>query len=414
MTRLILLDFKLLLKNKLFYLKLILFPLILILILGTVLGRSDDIKISPFKVAVLNEDSPSGVQSGTSLGQLFCNDVLKSSGVSSTVQTVAVSGDSQGEQMIKDGQAAIYLRIPKDFTNDYLNGKSSTIYKNDENAQSVQKELIDSLINSFASGVDAKASLLTAVGKEGESLKLSSGEVQHVLELLSSSNTAKIQIPMKSPNGDRKPISTMQYCSVGMTVMFSILTAFILVHSVVADKLNGTYSRIESTPLRRSSYLIGKLLGVSVSLIVQMLILVAFTSLIYQVDWGNIGLVLLITVLYGMAVGAISLAMGLLARNQTSISSYSSIILWGLSFLGGSLISIDSFPGPLLSLQKWIPNGAALDAYIGVANGNGWSGIAGYLFCIAAYIVVFLLFAAYIQKNPGGEKTNAQLIKNAA
>ncbi len=151
--------------------------------------------------------------------------------------------------MIKDGQAAIYLRIPKASQIDYLNGKSLDIYKNDENAQSVQKELIDSLITVSHQVSTQRRPCKRRSARKAKVLKLSSGEIQHVLALLSGSNTAKIHIPMKSPNGDRQPISTMQYCSVGMTVMFSILTAFILVHSVVADKLNGTYLRIESTPL---------------------------------------------------------------------------------------------------------------------------------------------------------------------
>ncbi len=85
--------------------------------------------------------------------------------------------------------------------------------------------------------------------------------------------------------------------------------------------------------MRRSEYLIGKLAG-SIRFVDHA---DADSDCLYiaesiRVNWGNIGLVLLITVIYGMAVGAISLAMGLLAQNQTSVSSYSSIILMGVEF----------------------------------------------------------------------------------
>ena len=162
------------------------------------------------------------------------------------------------------------------------------------------------------------------------------------------------------------------------------------------------------------TFAIGKLFGISVSLIIQMLVLIAFTETVYKANWGNIGLVLLITVIYGLAIGAITLALGSLAKNQTSVSSYSSVILWGFSFLGGSFISFDSFSTPVQILHQLIPNGAALEAYISVANGNGLPSIYWNLLCITLYIVVFLGFTFLFLNRQGGANGNDNALKNAA
>lgn len=402
--KIFLLDFKLLLKNKMFYIKLILFPLLLIAILGSVFKSNADIKITTFTIAYLNEDKPITSMGSTSLGGILEQNVLKSDDVKSTINVVDVPSDAKGKQMLRDGKAAFYIRVPAGFTEGYANGDQVKIDNDDENAQSIQKDFVNAILKNFAEGIDTEINLQKAAISESKTFNISSALTQQVMSELATDKNSDYTIPVESPNGDKQPISSMQYESVAMTVMFSIMTAFILIHSVVDEKLNKTFFRIESTPLRKSEYAAGKLLGLVFSVTLQMLILILFTTLVYRTNWGNPFLVLLITIVYSMAIGSVVLVAGLLAKDQTSVSSYSTLILFGLSFLGGSFIPADNFSAGLFKIHQIIPNGAAIDAFISVANGGGIENISGNLICIALYAAVFACISVLIQNKFGGAK----------
>lgn len=410
---LVFLDFRLLMREKIFYIKLILFPLLLIAILGFVFDTHSNVKIEPFTVLYLNSDQPSGAAPSDSLGTVFENTALKNSEVQATIEVTEVSSDSQANQLLRDGKASVYIRIPKDFTDRYFAGKSTEVQVNTENASTVQKQMINSIIRIFIQTVDMQKNLQTAVGTEAGVLHADAGSLKQALSQLNTS-VAQANLPVSSPNGDRQPVSSMQYYAVAMTLMFSILTALTLIHSIVDDKLNGTYMRIESLPLSRGEFILGKLLSVSLSVFLQMLILIFFTSLIYRANWGNPALVLLVTALYSVTVGALALFLGLIATNQTSVSSYSALLLWGSSFLGGSFIRLDNIGGTIEMIHRTIPNGAALQAYIGIANGNGLPEIGSYLLDITLFAALFLILCAASQIKKGGAFQNAHTAKGTA
>lgn len=411
--KLILLDFKLLTRNKLFYLKLLLFPLVLIAILGLVFNQSSDVKIAQFSVAYFNSDNPSKVSASDSLGSTFEEEALKNSTVKSTIRVVEVSDENQAKKLLKEGKAAVYIRISKDFTDRYFDGQSTQIQVDTENASSVQKEMINSIVQTFIENVVLQKNLSTAIVNEGTALHANADMIQQALFRMNT-GTTQVNLSIKSPNGNIQSISSMQYYAVAMTLMFSILTALTLIHSMVDDKLNGTFMRIESMPLSRGIFIFGKLLSISLSVFLQMAILIIFTSLVYQAHWGDPWLVFLTTALYSITVGALALLLGLIAKSQTSVSSYSSLLLWGASFLGGSFVKLDNIGGALEMIHRLIPNGAALEAYIGIANGNGIQNIGKNLMHIGLFAIIFLTLCLISQIKKGDVLAHVHPAKSAA
>lgn len=92
------LDFRLLTKNKLFYLKLILFPSILILILGTVFSDSDS-KIEAFDVAFYNADAGDQV----SLGDVLKEKAFKQDNLKEIINLKEVKNYDDGKRLVKEG-----------------------------------------------------------------------------------------------------------------------------------------------------------------------------------------------------------------------------------------------------------------------------------------------------------------------
>ncbi|MDF2937663.1 MAG: yfiM [Paenibacillaceae bacterium] len=198
------------------------------------------------------------------------------------------------------------------------------------------------------------------------------------------------------------PLNAVQYESVAMAVMFSILTAFELAHSIVDDRLKGALGRIRSSPLPAWQYGFGKLLGITLAVCVQMTVVMAGTRLLFGVHWSHVPGVLLVTLAYGLAIGSIVLCCGLAAGSHSTISSMSTPILYGFSFLGGSFVSKYSLPDGLRRIQELLPNGKALNGYLALLRGGGFRDIRGEVLELSALALAFFAAALFILQKQGG------------
>lgn len=147
LINLIFLDFKLLSKSKTFYLKLILFPAVLILILGTVLGGSST-KVPAFKVAYYSEDS--SVTDGNKsmeLGASLKDKVLKSEDVKTMITLKEVESYKEGKALADSGKVSVFIYVPKGFTLAFLRNSPISIdiigSKNNPIDKSIVKNLLD-------------------------------------------------------------------------------------------------------------------------------------------------------------------------------------------------------------------------------------------------------------------------------
>lgn len=405
-VRMLGLDIKLLLSNKTFYFKLILFPLLLILILGTVLGREEgqqqdgESEIDGMKapiVAFFNEDKPLGKERKY-LVDLLYRKFTHGDKFTPAMTVMDVNSDDEGRRLIQDKKAAAYIHIPADFTDRCKRGDSVTLDYYVQDGQQPGRGDAVQVLTSFQNEADAIVRIEHAVQKQEEAQNTSSSSISRITQGVPGLHQ-DVHLPVKEYEGTHEPMTTMHYASIGMTVMFSIMTAFVLIHNVVEEKMNLTYFRMATTPLRKFEYTAGKMASIVLSIMLQMFILIVCTTFGYGVNWGNLGLVCLITVMYCLAIGAVVLATGLLADNHSTISSVSTLLLLGLSFLGGSMQSADTFSGPMLTLHRFIPNGAAVDAYVAVANGGQLGDIAEQLATIAASAIAFVLLSTMIQNR---------------
>lgn len=202
---------------------------------------------------------------------------------------------------------------------------------------------------------------------------------------------SNIVFPVEWVSATNQTVDPMQYEAVAMTVLFSFLTAFELAHSLVRDKLNHTLGRIQSSPLPMIHYVAGKLLGITLAIVVQMVVVMFSSRLFFQVTWGHVPAVLCITALYGLCIGSVVLSCGFWAKDHASISSFSAPVLYGLGFLGGSFFNKDSFPYILKKIQEWTPNGRAIDAFLHVMQGKNWSALFWDMLILAGMAGLLLL-----------------------
>lgn len=128
------------------------------------------------------------------------------------------------------------------------------------------------------------------------------------------------------------PVDAIQYYSIAMVVMFSIMTAFVLVHSIVDERQNHTLFRIRSTPAWDVQYVLGKLSGIILAIVLQMSCVILISWLVFAMSWGQPLELLMITVVYAFAIGSLVLLWGFIAKDHTTVSSLASPVLYIFSF----------------------------------------------------------------------------------
>ncbi|AJC25227.1 ABC transporter permease [Bacillus velezensis] len=383
--RLILLDFRLLAGAKSFYIKLILFPALMIFILGTVFHG--DSKVKPFQTAFYNAD-----HAQSSLGDVLKNDVLKQTDL---IRVKDIGSYQEGKQLVESGKVSVFVYVPKGFAKAAEHNEKTSIKVISNQQGSVNGDIVEMMADSFVTRVKAEISEEKAVLKQ--SGHLSKGDARKIISGLSGEQA--VTIPKQSAGNHAAPIDAMQYYSIAMVVMFSIMTAFALIHGIVEERQQHTLFRIKSMPVLRIQYVAGKLLGIMLAILMQMAAVIIASSILYQVKWGNLFEILLVTIVYSFAIGSIVLLWGFTAKNHETVSSMAAPILYGFSFLGGSFIAKDSLPDSLKIVQELIPNGKAINSYVSVTQHAGLSGISTDLAELAAIGAVFLCLTIWVFKR---------------
>jgi len=143
----------------------------------------------------------------------------------------------------------------------------------------------------------------------------------------------------------------------GMMVMFVFLTAQKTAESIYDEKKAGTFRRLLAAPMSKASLLAGKMLPNLIIGAAQSAVILAFGVVglrLIGMTPVTLGVEPLTTVLVVVLVGLCSSAFGILiaalARTEAQIGGLSTLLLWGMGFLGGGIMPLfflEQFLGPV-------------------------------------------------------------------
>ncbi len=181
--------------------------------------------------------------------------------------------------------------------------------------------------------------------------------------------------------------------AVGIMVMFIM---FFIVNSsgMLMDERNiGILDRISISTKRRSSILLGQMLGLLFVGWIQVIILVLVGKFIYQINWGNtyLGLFIIFTS-FLLSVSALGTLISCIAKNRAQIIGLIAIIVMPTSLLGGCMWSKDMMSDTLLKIANFTPQSWVLDGITNlVLRQGGVSSIYKPSLILCCFTVAFLL-----------------------
>jgi len=147
-----------------------------------------------------------------------------------------------------------------------------------------------------------------------------------------------------------------------MFAFFLVLTAGWL---FVAERRQGTMLRLRAAPLSRWQILLGKLVPCLAMSLFQGFFLLLAGKLIFNMSWGPDPLWLLpVVVCTSLAAVGLALLIASLARTETQVAVYGTLLVLVLAGLSGSLMGDRGLmPEQMQQISLFTPHAWALDAY---------------------------------------------------
>jgi len=400
-------DILVLLRNPQELLVLVLMPLILIAILGFALGgvmsgsteaisakvafidHSDEQKdvhafIKKVKAKGLPQDAEEALLQGAHQLrpiQILLEEVFGSKELTEIIELEQVKAEMLDEIKNDDSYSAV-IEIPENYTFDILSSAfldepsttTITFYKNE--GKNIAPNVVEDVLVNFQKQLTS----LTVIGKAG---------IQ--LEEVKGTNLGKIETVTK-----REPINSLQYYSVGMSVMFIMFIASYLASFAYREKQLQVFNRIILSNTSRWSYLGSLFFSVIVIAFVQQAFLYGVTSLIFDVVWQDLLGFLLVNVSLSFAIGGVAAlltALNFRIDSEGVSNFFGNVIVAIFAFLGGSFTPIGETSSLIGMLGNYTPNGAGMTALLQLLQGVELSAITHHIYYLLGFGVVMLALA---------------------
>ncbi|MEI2643107.1 MAG: ABC transporter permease [Candidatus Nanopelagicales bacterium] len=263
-----------------------------------------------------------------------------------------VSEPAQIDALLDAGTYDAVLVLPAGLGDAVLTGDAADLQVVGRAAE----PLATSIAQSVAQGVAAnlQTARVTAAAATTAGLPDVGAAVQKAVET---------QSPIAVDQGQvQGTFSVMAYFAPGMAMLFLFFVIGEGARSIVAERREGTLQRILAGPVSPSAVLLGKTAHVMIVGVVSMSVVWLITWLAFGASWGDPLGVFLVIVAAVAAIAGISLFITGIARTENQADALTTMVALLFAILGGTFFY--GAAGPLVTMQKFTPNGQALAAFV--------------------------------------------------
>ncbi len=388
-------------------------PFILTVGLGFVTGRfsgGNNAGVSDIPVVLVNQD---GGRLGNALVDLF-----QSQDLAGLVRSEIMEDPALARQHVDADEAAAAIIIPAGFTQSILPAPDAlptsttgevvqiALYTNPSRPTSVG--VIKTILDEFVSQVE-----VGRVGGQVEVTQLIShgliqvqdaarigGEIG-VRQANAVRSSTSITLKNVSGSGEVVKFDVLAYMAPGMALMFLMFTASNGGRTLLVERAQGTLPRLLVSPTSTFQVLGGKVLGIYLTGVAQMLILILASAVLFQLIWGDpLGILVLVL---AAVVGAVGWGMLItaLAKTPGQVGAVGSAITLTFGILGGSFISMDNMPGWFRVISKLTPNAWGLDGFVTLSMGGRLADVLGPVLALLIMGAALFTIAALILNRRG-------------
>jgi ABC-2 type transport system permease protein len=354
----------------------VLFPLLMVMVLGLAFGG----EYTP-RVAVVVE------QSGPLSDELV--DELESSG---GFEIVRADDRAEAVDGVETGRLSSALVIPADYDSVLAeDGDVAVEYlaTADRSAQQIGMVVRGS--------VDAQASRIKVARVIEEQL---GGDLRTNLALADQTAAALPDVAVRtSTTGTAlfpEDLGRFDLGASSQLLLFVFVTSMTTATALIETRRLGVSRRMLSTPTRVSSIVAGEALGRIGVAVVQGIVIMAGSALLFGVSWGSPLAAAALMVLFATVAGGAGLLLGAVSKNHQQAIGAGLLVGLGLSALGGSMMPLEFFSPTMLTVAHFTPHAWAADGFAALVRHDGTVlDIAGELGVLLAYAVALFALGSW-------------------
>ncbi|QNO14524.1 ABC transporter permease [Alkalicella caledoniensis] len=335
-------------------------PLILTFVLGTALsplwgGNEQNLGL----LLVINSDAQG------QFSKILVEEVYGSEEFSQRFEVEIIDDFKEGEKLVNSGNAIALVSIPEDFSADLIMGRHTKLEIIGDAGNTFLPPVIMNVTEMFVEEVTIK---LVAINL---STQFISGDINEKIEevvglldtrepyinlIKDTSYSNRIEDPASNTN-------PMGYYSAAMAVMYLLFNANLGGKRILQEREQGTLQRLRVSNINPFEFIMGKTLGIYFSSFIQLIVLINFTRIFYNVDWGGQGKVLAFSAVVVLATSGIGMFIASLSDTASGADGLGSLIILCMSALGGSMFPLMGMPPLMQMLSKLTFNRWAIDGF---------------------------------------------------
>jgi ABC-2 type transport system permease protein len=295
--------------------------------------------------------------------------------------------EAEARKAVADGKVAAAWILPAGLTQAVTTNGTARITTITDVNSAIAGEVAASVANGFASQVDGQRLAIVAT----VALTGNHEEVAALRNALSSMpETERIITTAASA----KKLRAINYYGPGMAIFFGFFAISFTARSWFADRKQGMIDRVSAAPIARFVLVVGKGLSAFVFSLLSLSVMGVVTTLGLHADWGPPAAAFAVCVGMALAITALAVLVITVARTERQSDGLASILVFGLSLLGGNFVFISVAPRLVRRLALLTPNGWALRAFMDLSTGAAVGSIIKPLLAMATFVAVVVAIAA--------------------
>lgn len=348
-------------------------PLLFTLLFG---GLMSDTSAQKIKLAFVDEDH-------STLSKSLYDSLLNNS-----VFTVKEMNRKSAIEQVKDKKITGYLLVVKGFEDTMASGRKSTVsfhHSPDFTNSSLVNQLVSNTLSKMA--IETKASAVWSSYS-----KKSWNKMFNELDKNIASAAPSFQKISVTKRADTKEMSNMSARSAGFSIMFVMIMMMSVTSVLLEARKTGVWFRLLSTPTAKIEIISGYFLSFFLIGWIQFGILMAATTLLFGVHWGNpAGIFVLVSALLLCVIGLGLLISGFVKTSEQQ-SALGSIIIASTCMLGGVYWPLDIVPTIMQKIADYIPQTWAMKGFTElIARGGSVTDIIAPAGVLLAFSTAFLV-----------------------
>jgi ABC-2 type transport system permease protein len=385
---------------------LFLLPLMLSTILGSMgitVSTSDNGSTSGeavFNIFLVNEDTgPYGKQIASALHSIRALDVDKLPDV------------EQADQRVANGERMAAVIIPENFSADIDTYTPTELLMIIDPVLQQYAGIVTGIVNNVVSAVALQGEIRYGIRSVISESNAASEAPPEALQALEEQSFGVLMTQLMELNAD--PLITVKsedikgekvetewnafnWTTPAFTVMFAFFLISVVGASLWAEKEDGSLRRLLAAPMHRGAFIAGKMLAFMLVVFMQVFVLFAVGTGIFNVTLGDPLGLLLITLPLAMASTSLGLMIAAFTSSRKQAEDTGTILGFILAGLGGCITPFFNQKGFMGIVTRFTPHAHALEGYVKIIiEGSNWIEIlpqAGFLLGMG---ILFLLIAIW-------------------